>query len=113
MEHSKSEEWVLLRFAETLDDGFYRIVLTSGIQGDDGSSSATESLSFSSSVDGSDFQEVLFEVELGPQVVAVVPTPVTITGSTLDVADNAIDVYFDSADLFEVGSNVGIGCPVF
>lgn len=106
-----------LRFAETLRDGYYRLVITNAVTGDDTSTPLVESLAFNPGAGSGNRQIIDFEIEVGAQVVSVVPTPVDVVqdsaARTVNVTEhpNAIDVYFDSADIFAAGSS--IASPAF
>ena len=57
-------------------------------------------------LDGTSVQKIDFDVEIGGNVIAVVPEPINPTDGALTRRDGHIDVYFDDADLFEAGSNI-------
>ena len=105
---------VTLRFANRLRDGHYRVVITEGVTGDDNSTSVVEASPFLPSVEGASQQEVHFQVELGAGVVSIVPQPLEVVqdkdNGTVEITElrNSIDVYFDDADLFDVGSSIDV-----
>ena len=103
-----NENEVVVRFAETLPDDLYRIdifgVGSSALRNTSGQ--AFNDLTNDIVDDGAN-QTVFFELELGPQVVAVVPQPVRHIQNPTDAADtilaqqrNESVVYFTSDDLF-------------
>ena len=83
---------IVVRFAEHLPDDLYQIrIVGSGavpLQNE-------ELLPFNSGVD----RTVNFELDLGPQVIAVVPQPIRRQGGQLVQARNEIEVYFNNDDL--------------
>jgi hypothetical protein len=85
---------VVFRFAENLPDDTYRIdILGSG----------TNALA---NVAGEAFNNgvnvgIQFELNLGPQVVAVVPEPIRRVGNTLSPAIGVIEVHFNNDDLLQ------------
>lgn len=83
---------VVLRFKENLPDDVYRVTLIGA-----GAAPITNAANepFNNGVD----QTVNFELDLGAQVVSVVPQPVDRTGSTWTQRTNQIDVYFNNDDL--------------
>ncbi len=93
---------VVMRFANPLPDDLYRIdIIGSGTQplrNDLGEA-------FNNGVD----EQIEFELDLGAQVVAIVPQPITRVGSVLTQARNQIDVYFNDDDLFVEYD--GLGAP--
>lgn len=113
VEDSPRQNEVIVRFAETLPDDLYRIELY-GI--DDALSGITalrntDGLALGDvTADGVDNGQSVtadFELELGPQVVAVVPQPVVRVPVTpgsnqtvLQQAQNQIQVFFNNDDLF-------------
>ncbi|MFO0913884.1 MAG: NF038122 family metalloprotease [Pirellulales bacterium] len=87
---------VVMRFAETLPDDTYRIdVLGSG-------SSAVKNVQGDRFNNGIDFS-LQFRLNLAPQVVSVVPQPITRNPATnaLSQARNQIVVYFNQDDLLD------------
>jgi hypothetical protein len=83
---------VIARFAERLPDDHYQVRII-GV-GDD----ALKNLSGQAFNNGQN-QTIPFELDLGPQVVAVVPQPITRVGGVLQQARNQIVVYFNEDDL--------------
>ena len=83
---------VVVRFAESLPDDAYQITVS-------GSLAATDGTPFNEGNAAS----VPFELDLGPQVVSVVPQPVRQTGGSRIAARNQIDVYFNR-DVLDVAS---------
>jgi len=95
-----SDREVIFRFAETLPDDLYRIdivgvgstplrneqAITLGDRTDDGEDN------------GQDFS-LQFELDLGAQVLGVVPQPVVRMGSSLSQSASQIEVYFNDDDL--------------
>ncbi len=65
---SEDGRTVSLRFAETLEDGYYRVVVTTDVQ-------TTSGQAFIPADPSAILQEVFFEVELGASVAGVVPQP--------------------------------------
>ena len=93
---------VVTRFAETLPDDLYRIEIfgfddrVNGIQGlrDTGGNL------FAPTIEGTDRDTIYFKLDLGAQVIAVVPQPVTrTTTNELQQATDQIIVYFNNDDL--------------
>ncbi|MEW4562724.1 GEVED domain-containing protein [Bremerella sp. JC770] len=78
---------VVVRFGEALPDDLYRIQVTSALQDLEGQSAEDFVLDF--------------ELNLAPQVMSVVPQPVTRNQTTgeLEIASNQIHVYFNDDDL--------------
>ena len=81
---------VVVRFAETLTDGNYSVRVGSDLANDCGAG-------FSGSVSGN--SNISFSLDLGAQVVSVVPQPIVRSGSGLTQARNQIEVYFNDDDL--------------
>jgi len=107
---SPSENEVVIRFAESLPDDFYQIQVFG-----EGSPNALKNLLGDSYVttladgDGNaSVDTIRFELDLGAQVVAVVPQPVnrSNTGSLVQ-ARNQIEVYFNDDDLFIENDDLG------
>lgn len=85
---------IVARFASTLPDDLYQIVI------DGTGADALLNMAISPPVARGEDQTLKFNLDLGPQVVAVVPQPVTRTaGGQLQQARNQIDVYFNNDDL--------------
>ncbi|MFN8706061.1 MAG: hypothetical protein ACK526_23250 [Planctomyces sp.] len=84
---------VIVRFGENLPDDKYRIL----VRGSGGSPLRTVGgAAFNSGID----KTFDFELDLGAQVVAVVPQPVTTNSNgTVTQARNQIVVYFNNDDL--------------
>ncbi|MBM4092153.1 MAG: hypothetical protein FJ276_22390, partial [Planctomycetes bacterium] len=84
---------VMLRFVNTLPDDLYRIdIIGSGVN----ALRNTDGDAFNNGVD----QRIQFRLDLGPQVVAVVPQPISQQpNGSLAQARNQIDVYFNDDDL--------------
>jgi len=89
---------VVMRFGSTLPDDQYRISIIGSnddalqnVEGDrfDGNANVTGNQDF----------QLDFRLDLGAQVVAVVPQPVSNVGGVLTQARNQIDVYFNDDDL--------------
>ncbi len=85
---------VVMRFAQTLPDDLYRIVIA-------GTGSTplrnTDGLRFQNGLD----RTIEFRLDLGAQVVAVVPQPITLnTDGTLSQRRDQIIVYFNNDDLY-------------
>ncbi len=104
----ENEQTVVARFSQTLADDRYRIE----ISGEDDPATGTIALrNFFGlpfrTIDGETVQTIDFDVETGGKVIAVVPQPIDPVDGTLVRRDNQIDVYFDDADLFRPGSNLG------
>ncbi len=94
-----TENQVVMRFAETLPDNIYEVHIsgngTNGLKNTEG-----ESFDQDPDVDGNQDFERVFRLDLGAQVIAVVPQPIT-RGviNNLDQARNQIDVYFNNDPL--------------
>lgn len=84
---------VVIRFAENLPDDRYRVRIDAGLKNTEGDA-----------FNNGNPTNVDFNLNLGAQVIAVVPQPVTRTGSTLTQATNQIDVYFNNDDLSPVAA---------
>jgi hypothetical protein len=81
----------------TLPNGVYQIhIVGAGAQ-------ALKDTSGQAFNGGVDFNQT-FNLELGPQILSIVPQPITRTGSVLTQAVNQIDVYFNANDPLNVGS---------
>ncbi|MCO6458585.1 MAG: tandem-95 repeat protein [Pirellulaceae bacterium] len=84
---------VVMRFATPLPDDAYRIdIIGSGTQ----PLRNTDGEAFNDGVD----EQIDFELDLGAQVVAIVPQPMARVGALLTQQRNRIDVYFNDDDLF-------------
>ncbi len=81
---------VVVRFAETLTDGNYSVRVGSNLANDCGAG-------FSGSISGN--SNISFSLDLGAQVVSVVPQPIVRSGNGLTQARNQIEVYFNDDDL--------------
>ncbi|HEU0069417.1 MAG TPA: hypothetical protein VFQ26_09200, partial [Nitrospiraceae bacterium] len=101
---SPNENEIVVRFAENLPDDIYQIEIFGA-----GSAAPLRNLSNQAYIptltndnDGSSTKDTIrFELDLGPQVVAVVPQPVTRNSSgAIEQARNQIQVYFNDDDLF-------------
>ena len=101
---SPNENEIVVRFAENLPDDLYQIEIFGA-----GSAAPLRNLSNQAYIptltndnDGSSTKDTIrFELDLGPQVVAVVPQPVTRNSSgAIEQARNQIQVYFNDDDLF-------------
>jgi len=107
---SPNENEVIIRFAETLPDDLYRVEIF-GV----GSASPLRNLNGEAFVptladaDGDSTRDTIrFELDLGPQVIAVVPQPVSRNASgSLNQARDVIDVYFNNDDLFLESDDLG------
>ena len=123
-----TQNQVVIRFADRLPDDLYRITLSSGIDSESGLITGLKTLPTTTSRDGEAFSrngENTFSfdirVDTGPQVIGVVPQPITRNNLLLSQATNQIIVYFDQAEeldsdsaedisyyrLFEVNSGSG------
>jgi hypothetical protein len=105
-----SQRIVLARFAETLPDDQYRI----NIAGYDDTNTGTVGLrnltgqlfnALNPSSTSEPIQRINFQVELGPQVVAVVPQPITGVGASRVQQRTQIQVFFNNDPL----SNPALG----
>lgn len=101
-----NENEVTYRFAETLGDDNYRIEVfgfddpNTGVVGlRNVSDSSAAGMLFSPTVDGTRKDTVDFRLDLGPQVVSVVPQPVVRSGGVLTQQRDTIVVYFDADKL--------------
>ena len=83
---------IVVRFSDHLPDDVYQIRIVGA-----GSTPLrnTEQLPFNNGQD----LTVRFELDLGPQIVAVVPQPITRVNGQLQQARNEIEVYFNNDDL--------------
>ena len=96
-----SSQTIVFRFAEPLEDDRFRIQIF-------GEDNANEGIVAVRNVDGEAFrpddgtneQVIDFDIELGAQVVAVVPQPIERDASgALNQLDGVVDVYFDDVEL--------------
>ncbi|MEM7315099.1 MAG: LEPR-XLL domain-containing protein, partial [Planctomycetota bacterium] len=89
-----NENEVVARFADTLEDGTYEIVVGSGLRNTDGNP-------FGGSINSSGTTFSLsFRLDLGAQIKSIVPQPITRDAAgDLEQAGNQIDVYFNNDDL--------------
>ncbi|MGE3780348.1 MAG: hypothetical protein AB7F89_24375, partial [Pirellulaceae bacterium] len=110
VEKSPAQNEVVIRFAEALPDDVYTIEIL-------GAGNATPLRNVGGDAyiptladnDGDASKDtVRFELDLGPQVVAVVPQPITrnLQGALVQ-ARNQIQVYFDNDDLFLENDDLG------
>lgn len=91
---------VIMRFAETLPDDVYRIeVIGSGAAPLRDTAGAPFNLGVNYGFD--------FNLDLGAQVIAVVPQPIVRTGTTLTQRRDQIVVYFNDDDLLQTAGNAG------
>ena len=111
-----NQNQVVLRFADTLPDDSYRIVIGGGLKTVAQGSAPAESFR-----SGGSFN-LDFRLDLGAFVKSVVPQPLTRTGSSLSQDRNSIAVYFNREDplsqasatavssyqLFEVDPTTGV-----
>jgi hypothetical protein len=79
---------VMVRFASTLPDDVYRITIDSTFRNQ-----------ADPAIEAGETQTRDFELDLGAQVVAVVPQPVSRVGGVLQQARDKIEVYFNNDDL--------------
>ncbi len=107
---SPSENEVVIRFAESLSDAFYQIQVFGAGDANDLKNLLGDSY-IPTLVDGdgnSSVDSIRFELDLGAQVVAVVPQPISRDPSgTLVQARNQIEVYFNDDDLFVENDDLG------
>jgi len=115
-----NENEVVVRFAETLPDDLYRVEIFGA-----GSPTPLKNLRNESYVptltdnDGSSTKDTIdFTLDLGPQVVAVVPQPVRRVTNQSDPnfggivqSRNQIEVYFNNDDLFVENDDLGAPTP--
>jgi hypothetical protein len=95
-----NQNQVVLRFAETLPDDRYRISIDGGLKTLAGGPGAPAQ----SFRDGGSFS-LDFRLDLGAQVVSVVPQPISRTiGGAIQQARNTVEVYFNANDPLLVGS---------
>ena len=109
---SPDQNEVILRFAETLTDEHYRIEIdgtgSDALRNTDGF--AFKDLTDDNVDNGSDHAPIHFELDLGPQVVAVVPQPVKRQpdgNQELVQERHVIEVYFNNDDLFVQNDDLG------
>ncbi|GIX00190.1 MAG: hypothetical protein KatS3mg111_3522 [Pirellulaceae bacterium] len=98
----ESDRVVIMRFAETLPDDLYRIEVFAEDDPDQGITAVRniKGETLKPRFPGTDRDTLLFDLELGAQVIAVVPQPVTVQpGGTLVQAREQIEVYFNDDDL--------------
>lgn len=93
-----------MRFADNLKDGFYQLSITTQLEDLTGVSYVPRSpVPVPGDATGLLRRDVIsFEVETGAKITSVVPQPFIAGSPALDT----IDVYFDDADLFDLGSTV-------
>lgn len=94
-----SPEDVVVRFAGTLGDGSYTLNIADTLQ-----NTAGEFLNDADADGVGASQQVAFNLDLGAQVVAVVPQPVNTSG-TLSQARDQVVVYFNDDDLDPAAAN--------
>ena len=94
---------VTLRFAENLRDGFYQLSVNTDLYSLTGTPFSPNNPQAVPGFPGKSREVIGFELELGGQVIAVVPQPVAGGVQSSD----QIEVYFDDLDLFRGGSTVG------
>ncbi len=109
---SPNENEVVIRFAESLPDDLYQIQVFG-----EGSAAPLRNLlgdayipTLTSDLDGDTTVDTIrFELDLGAQVVAVVPQPITGNSSlgTLQQARNQIEVYFNEDELLIENDELG------
>ncbi|MEZ6130797.1 MAG: DVUA0089 family protein [Planctomycetaceae bacterium] len=87
-------EEIVVRFAETLPDDSYSLNISATL-----TNAAGEPFRDSDGDGTGQSQSVLFNLDLGAQVVAVVPQPVTNSGGVISQARDQIVVYFNDDDL--------------
>ncbi|MCL4200996.1 MAG: choice-of-anchor L domain-containing protein [Pirellulaceae bacterium] len=117
---SPQQNEVIVRFAEALPDDLYRIQLfgaddpARGIVALRNTDGLALGDTTADNVDNGSNTTIDFELKLGPQVIAVVPQPITrvpiAPGSTqteLQQARNQIQVYFNNDDLFVENDALG------
>ncbi len=96
---------VVVRFSATLPDDHYRLELFGEDQTGITAIRNTLGDPLMPTVAGTDRDQLLFELDLGAQVVAVVPQPITRNANgTLTQAQNQIVVYFNEDDLDEASA---------
>ncbi|MCA9141608.1 MAG: pre-peptidase C-terminal domain-containing protein, partial [Planctomycetales bacterium] len=104
------ENEVVVRFAETLPDDVYRVEIFGA-----GSANPLKNLrnedfvAASNDGDGDSAKDTIeFTLDLGAQVVAVVPQPITrLNTGAISQARNQIEVYFNDDDLFVENDDLG------
>jgi hypothetical protein len=95
-----NQNQVVLRFAETLPDDLYRITIGGGLKTVSGGPGAP-----AESFRNGGSYSLDFRLDLGAQVVSVVPQPVTrAVGGAIQQARDTIEVYFNANDPLMVGS---------
>ncbi|MFN7812636.1 MAG: PPC domain-containing protein, partial [Planctomycetia bacterium] len=95
-----NQNQVVLRFAETLPDDLYRITIGGGLKTVSGGPGAP-----AESFRNGGSYSLDFRLDLGAQVVSVVPQPVTrAVGGVIQQARDTIEVYFNANDPLMVGS---------
>ena len=103
-----TQNQVVIRFADRLPDDLYRITLSSSIDGETGAITGLKTLGTASSSEGEAFSRdgantFSFDIRIdtGPQVIGVVPQPITRNNLSLTQATNQIVVYFDQAEVLD------------
>jgi hypothetical protein len=110
---SPNENEVTFRFAETLKDDNYRIEIfgfddpSSGVVGLRNTLPTGTGDLFVPSVAGTRKDTVDFRLDLGPQVIAVVPQPVVRVGTGLQQQRDTVVVYFDTDKLLVENNSAG------
>jgi len=101
LDFGDSDQIVIARFTDPLPDDRYQIVISGQTDPATGAPalSSIDGVPFSTA-DGASTQRIEFDVELGSQVVAVVPQPITGTGASRVQHREQIHVYF-SGDLLD------------
>ena len=84
---------VTVRFASTLPDDQYQIIVGTGFK------NLAGQVYDDTDTSGVDTQTLKFRLDLGAQVTAVVPQPITRTNGVLSQAYNVIEVYFNQDQL--------------
>lgn len=99
LDFGDNERIVIARFAAPLPDDVYRIEVTNAIRNTDGTPLRPRK-------SGTDRDTLFMNLELGAQVLAVVPQPVTRNAAgQLVPSRNTIEVYFNNDDLGATASN--------
>ena len=103
-----TQNQVVIRFADRLPDDRYRITLSSSVDGETGAITGLKTLGTASSSEGEAFSRdgantFSFDIRIdtGPQVIGVVPQPITRNNLSLTQATNQIVVYFDQAEVLD------------
>ncbi|MDA7889573.1 Ig-like domain-containing protein, partial [Pirellulales bacterium] len=106
-----TQNQVVIRFADRLPDDLYRITLSSDVDSETGAITGLKTLGTASSPgveafsrDGANTFSFDIRIDTGPQVIGVVPQPITRNNLSLSQATNQIVVYFDQAEVLDSGS---------